>query len=353
MKMKNPFLKVIVFFVFLIMGSGCYRYAHISLYEDALKEIQLGERVLHLNFIIGKERKIAPVSMTVDANGNIYILDEKKQGLFQYSSSGSFKKRIELKTESAKVFSPKSVAINSNDNIILMDVHKRMRSKKRIHLISLTGDTLVTKELLYYYSDFSYCGSALFFSTYDPKRTKLIAKIPLSGSNSLEFGKMFNTQNPQLHYINNQVSICSDRSENVLLCYTFLPKVSIFSLDGIFIREFEFDDEIKNKKDSINIIPPIAPTKRVGNIGFADFGVEVHPICFDIAVQDQENIFLLTAVDHEKPHKRAIFRFDFLGNLLNKTILPFSCDKIYADTQGNLYFIGVAGGKYILTYQFL
>jgi hypothetical protein len=221
-QMKKHFILVLGFFVCLIISIGCH--THISLHEESIKEIHIGKKIFHLNSIIGKETSkdsvlIAPISMAVDTNRNIFIVDGKKPGLIQYSSSGNFVKRIVLKTESKRLFRPTALEIDPEGNLILMDVHIKRRWKKRIHIVSPRGNILLTKELPHDFSYFAYCKDSIFFTVYGDQRPKLVVKIPISGSKSLEFGEMFSTDNPELHYIRNQVSICSEGNKYILLSY--------------------------------------------------------------------------------------------------------------------------------------
>jgi len=134
--------KILVLCFLLILGWSCR--TQIVFDESEIKEISIGDKTLYLDLVIGKgESKEAtlkaPISIAVDADGNVYAVDENNRGVFHYSSSGDFIRRLELKTESWRTFRPTNIAVASEGTIFLMDVHLRNRWKKRIHFILPIG----------------------------------------------------------------------------------------------------------------------------------------------------------------------------------------------------------------------
>lgn len=350
--MKKNIISVFGFLVILILWWGCR--AQITLDESEINEIILGDRTLHLVAVIGggesKEATLkAPISLAVDVNENIYVVDGQKRGVFIYSPSGDFIRKLDLKTESDSTFSPMFISIDPEGNIFLMDVHTRKKWKRRIHYISTNEEAVTSKELPSYFIEFVKCGNDLFFSTYESNRSKLIVKVPISGSKSLEFGDM-NEVNSQLHYFYNQIVLCMDGRDRIILSNIYLPRVRIYSSAGSLVKDFIYEDGIKNKKFAFKFLPPVLLRKE-GNVGYGVMKADTYPICYDSAVKGQESIFLLMAVDHTKSDQRALFQFDFSGKLIDKVILPFTSHRIFVDDVGSFYFIGAADGKYILKFK--
>jgi len=152
-------------------------------------------------------------------------------------------------------------------------------------------------------------------------------------------------------YFKNKISVCTDGNSNIYISNIYHPLVRIFTTKGELKGKFIYETGIKNKKDSGDVEMPLAPSRVEGNMGFAVFDPEDHPLCYDIAVKGKKNIYLLMAVDHTSPAKKALFQFDFSGKLLAKVILPFTSHRIFIDAEGSFYFIGAANGKYILKFK--
>jgi len=345
--------KILVLCFLLILGWSCR--TQIVFDESEIKEISIGDKTLYLDLVIGKgESKEAtlkaPISIAVDADGNVYAVDENNRGVFHYSSSGDFIRRLELKTESWRTFRPTNIAVASEGTIFLMDVHLRNRWKKRIHFISPLGKIFSSRDIPGFFRNFVECDNALFFSTYDENRSKLMVKVSRSGSNSLAFGEM-SEGTGVYRYFKNKISVCTDGNSNIYISNIYHPLVRIFTTKGELKGKFIYETGIKNKKDSGDVEMPLAPSRVEGNMGFAVFDPEDHPLCYDIAVKGKKNIYLLMAVDHTSPAKKALFQFDFSGKLLAKVILPFTSHRIFIDAEGSFYFIGAANGKYILKFK--
>jgi len=317
--------------------------------KDTMNDIKLNNFTLSLDLVLGKgkdknDKFKSPSSLAVDSEGNIYIADMENNRIQIFSNKGEYLRSISGKSATKiKLFSPGVLAIDNDDNLYIAERNNRRR---RILITSKEGKLLYSfKTPLYPYKiaihqdNIYICekgGSRDYNIFLCSKKGKIIAALEKSTN---------------MKYFDRSVTFAIDNEGNIYTANRFLPKVRKYIPNGKHPMEFEYEPSIKNKRDlEEHYVTDVIMDPNVRGKGTVVMEFKEYPICFDVAVDNSGIVNLLVASSHNKEEDSALYRFDRKGQFIEKVDLPFSCGKIYIDSNNNFYFISTIISRSVFKY---
>ncbi len=283
-----------------------------------------------------------------------------------FSSSGNFLKYLDLQSilnipiKGQIVLDEMALDRTTNESIYVLGQVDNSRGKiiyeisKKGELESFFNIPFLTPNKLLYGQGFVFLPENGYYGDY------LIYKYSKYGNLVSAFGEISDKtdkRNRISRKSENDVNLASDKNGNIFVAYRFKPKVKKYSIEGESLLEFEYDPVINNKKSPVVGVLLSKETiyreqTEEGGIavGKFAFGLEEYPVCYDIVVDNEGNIFLLVAKDHKKKESCDLYKFDQSGKFIEKCELPVPCTKVLIDNSNNFYFLSPSMTR--LVYKF-
>ncbi|MCX6563055.1 MAG: hypothetical protein NTU60_05555 [Candidatus Aminicenantes bacterium] len=298
----------------------------------------------------------APVSLAVDKNGNIYILDREISRIPIYSQSGEFIKVIGNRKNGKELYSKAlDLSFNEKDDLFLLDYNKKIK-KAYLKIASKEGDILKSFELPFFPNQLRISKENIFISDRSYSKDHLVYMFSGDGQAVRGIGDIYRSDDVEVFLFLNTVTISSDQIGNLYLAYKFLPKVKIYSPDGKLLREFEYQPQIKRKRSPFESLV-IQKVDHFQELVYAYPELKVakreYPVCLDIAVDNSGMIYLLVASDHSIEERCALYCFDQAGRFIESVDLPVRCSRMSINGRGDFFFISQSATKSVLRYSII
>lgn len=125
-----------------------------------------------------------------------------------------------------------------------------------------------------------------------------------------------------------QFSMVANRNGELVIAYTFLNVIEVWSIEGEYIKEFSAPGVIDQ--------PPSEKISR----GFFSKSIKLPKgnIFWNISIDSKNNLYVLGS-DYSAHSDRDVYIFGPTGTFLTLLTLPFSASKIMIDSSDNLYTI--------------
>jgi hypothetical protein len=165
--------------------------------------------------------------------------------------------------------------------------------------------------------------------------------------------EIMKTEDEATQFLLNIALVSIAPSGLIYLANRFLPKVRVFSPDGMPMGEFSYSVQAKNRK------PFFVPflVKQADRLQELDFvftrlkpDKSPDPICYGLSVDHHGRIYLLVRADYAVPEACSLYCLNARGDLEQIIELPFRCFEMCLDQQDNLLF-GSASTKSITRYS--
>ena len=190
----------------------------------------------------------SPQTITKDRLSNIYVLDNRGNGVFIFSSSGQFLKKIGRSGQGPVEFlQPYNLMINQN-SIVVQEV-----GNMRVQILDFEGHYQKSFKIShgYYSMDISENGVIVGVPVIRQPDAKLIEVLSQEGEVVASFGKPLDFK---LSFRSlNMASLALTRNGEILLAFRFFPIIQKYSLNGDLLAEFKIKNEILKAKEKINL----------------------------------------------------------------------------------------------------
>ncbi|MBN1968196.1 MAG: hypothetical protein JW870_02400 [Candidatus Delongbacteria bacterium] len=330
-------------FIFLLLVHLCCKNQPINLENSTQTEICFKDFHLSFDFILTSNNnhhfKKASI-FEIGKDKNLYICDKSQDKILIFTDKGEYFKSLGKETLGNFDFSIISdMAVDEDGHIYLSacDYEKK------------TGGVweISEEETLNHLVELPFSPKKIFVKEQNifiiPKAENIqnysIYKLSKVNNDVSKIIEIFNIDS-ETKSIENEINFNSDQHGRFILSYRYKPKVKIITETGKNISEFDCDISIKNERPPVEVITEVINEQEIEEKSVATYRLSdiTHPICYDAAVDESGQIFLLLATDHLKNETSLLSRYDSQGTLIEKINLPFSCVEFQIDDDNNFYF---------------